>query len=181
MVKQKQKQSVIPYFLLIAACVAVDQAVKALVREGIPLYGSVDFIPGVMDLTYVRNTGMAFSLFANHTWVLTLLSSVISLVLVAALVKGFFRHPLGRSLLALVIAGALGNLIDRAVFGYVTDMFRTLFIDFAVFNVADICITAGGALLALYLLFFYERLEGKSLADKAAPEGEAQDDGAQDG
>ena len=177
----EKKQRILPYFLLIAACVAADQTVKALVRASIPLYGSAELIPGVMDLTYVRNTGMAFSLFSRHTWVLTVLSAVISLVLIAGLVKGFFRHPLGRSLLSLVIAGALGNLIDRAVFGYVTDMFRTLFIAFAVFNIADICITVGGILLALYLLFFYERLEGKSTADGGAPERGAQDDGAQDG
>lgn len=157
--KQEKKRGTIPYFILIALLVAADQAVKASVRAGIPLHGSVDFIPYIMDLTYVRNTGMAFSLFANHTWVLTILSAVISVVLIAALAKGFFRHPFGQTCLALIIAGALGNLIDRAAFGYVTDMFRTLFIDFAVFNVADICVTVGGVLMAVYLVFFYEKLE----------------------
>lgn len=160
--KEKRRQSVLRYFLLIAVCVAADQAVKYLVRTNIPLYGSADFIPYIMDLTYTRNTGMAFSLFSDHTWVLTALSAVLSVALTAALVKGIFRHPLGRVPLALVIAGAIGNLIDRAAFGYVTDMFRTLFINFAVFNVADICVTVGGALLVVYLAFFYEKLEGKA-------------------
>lgn len=161
MVKQRKKQSVLPYLLLAAVCIAADQAVKALVRAHIPLGGSADFIPYIMDLTHVRNTGMAFSLLSDHTWVLTVVSAVVSVVLIAALVKGIFSHPLGQVPLALVTAGAIGNVIDRAAFGYVTDMFRTLFINFAVFNVADACLTVGGTLLAVYLVFFYEKLEGK--------------------
>ena len=65
------------YFLLSALWVAVDQVVKYLVRTYIPLYASVPFLPG-MDLTYVQNTGAAFSLLSEHTWVLTLLSAVVS-------------------------------------------------------------------------------------------------------
>lgn len=168
--RQERKRGLTPYLILIAVCVAADQAVKALVRANIPLYGSADFIPYIMDLTYVRNTGMAFSLFRDHTWVLTILSAAVSLVLIGALVKGFFRHPLGRVPLSLIIAGAIGNIIDRAAFGYVTDMFRTLFVDFAVFNVADICVTVGGALAAIYLLFFYEKLEAKEGADHGGGE-----------
>ena len=63
--------------------------------------------------------------------------------------------------LALVLAGSVGNLIDRAAFGFVTDMFETTFIDFAVFNVADICVVVGGIAFCLYYLFLYEKLEGK--------------------
>ena len=149
----------IPYFLLIAVLVALDQAVKLLVRACIPLHGSVDFIPHVMDLTYVQNTGMAFSLFREHTWLLALLSAVVAAVLIAALVRRAVTHPFGAVSLSLVIAGALGNLIDRVFLGYVTDMFRTLFIDFAVFNVADICIVVGGIAFCVYFLFFFEKYE----------------------
>ncbi|MFQ9411456.1 MAG: signal peptidase II [Evtepia gabavorous] len=74
------------YFLLAAALVAVDQVVKYLVRAGIPLHAAVDFLPG-LDLTYVQNTGAAFSLFSQHTWLLTLLSGVVSVVLVICLGK----------------------------------------------------------------------------------------------
>lgn len=159
MAKQQNKQSVILYVLLAAALVAADQAVKALVRSCIPLGGSADFIPYIMDLTHVRNTGMAFSLLSDHTWVLTVLSAVLSVLLLAGLARGIFRHPLGQVPLAMITAGAIGNLIDRAALGYVTDMFRTLFIDFAVFNVADACLTVGCVLLILYVLFFYDRME----------------------
>ena len=149
----------IPYFLLIAALVVLDQVVKLLVRTYIPLHGSVDFIPHVMDFTYVQNTGMAFSLFREHTWILALLSAVVSVVLIVMLVRRVVTHPFGTISLSLVIAGAIGNFIDRAFFGYVTDMFRTLFMDFAVFNVADICIVVGGIAFCVYFLFFFEKYE----------------------
>lgn len=156
----------IPYVALIAVCVAVDQVVKHLVRANIPLYGSVDFIPGVMDLTYCQNTGAAFSLLREHTWALGVASTLIAAALAALMVRRTVTHPFGKLALSLVIAGAVGNVIDRFAFGFVTDMFRTLFVRFAVFNVADICVTVGGALFAVYYLFFYERLEagGKGAA-----------------
>lgn len=164
----------IPYVILIAVCVAADQAVKFLVRANIPLHGSVDFIPYILDLTYCQNTGMAFSLLKDHTWLLGVLSAAVAVGLTALMVKKVVTHPFGRLSLSLVIAGAVGNVIDRFAFGFVTDMFRTLFIDFAVFNVADICVTVGTVLFAVYYLFFYEKLEGKK-------EGAAHGGGRQDG
>ncbi len=149
------------YFILITALVGVDQLVKYLVRANIPLHGSVDFIPHIMDLTYVKNTGMAFSLLSGHTWLLALLSAVVTMLLILLLVKRVVTHPLGKLSLAVVIAGAIGNLIDRLAFGFVTDMFRTLFIDFAVFNVADICVVLGGSTLCAYFLFIFDRCEKK--------------------
>lgn len=148
------------YALFVVILVALDQVVKYLVRANIPLGGSVDFIPGVMDFTYVQNTGAAFSALAEHTWLLTIISAVASVVLVVLLVRKFFRHRVGNVILSVVLAGAVGNLIDRALFGYVTDMFRTLFIDFPVFNVADICVTCGGIGLVVYVLLFQDKLEG---------------------
>ena len=148
------------YFVLAAALVALDQLVKYLVSANIPLGGSVPFLPYIMDLTYVQNTGCAFSLLERHTWLLTIVSAVMSVVLAVALAKGFFKHPLGRVTIALVLAGAVGNLIDRALYGYVVDMFRTLFMEFAVFNVADICVVVGGIAAAAYYLFLYDKLEG---------------------
>lgn len=150
------------YFVLAAALVALDQLVKYLVSTNIPLGGSVPFLPYIMDLTYVQNTGCAFSLLEEHTWLLTLISAVMTVVLAEALARGFFKHPMGKVPLALVLAGAMGNLIDRAVCGYVIDMFRTLFMEFAVFNVADICVVVGGIAAAAYYLFLYDKLEGKT-------------------
>lgn len=148
-----------PYAILALALVALDQVVKYLVLTYIPLGEHVPFIPYLVELTYVQNTGAAFSLFDQHTWLLTLTSLVMSIVLAAALRKGFFRHPLGKVTLTLLLAGAVGNLIDRAFRGFVVDMFNVLFMNFAVFNVADICVVVGGIAAALYYLFLAEKLE----------------------
>ena len=101
-------------------------------------------------------------MFSEHTWVLTLISAVMSVVLAVAIWKNFFRHWFGKITLTLLLAGAVGNLIDRAMYGYVVDMFRTLFMDFAVFNVADICVVVGGIGAAVYYLLLYDKLEGNT-------------------
>lgn len=149
------------YAILTAALVALDQIVKHLVRANIPELGSVPFLPGVMDLTYFKNTGAGFSILTGHTWFLTAVSAVLSVLIALALWRGFFRRTSGKLALALMLAGAVGNLIDRAAFGYVTDMFRTLFMNFPVFNVADICVVIGGIGAAAYYLFLYDKTEGK--------------------
>lgn len=128
------------YAVLVVALVVLDQAVKFLVRANIPLGGDLPFLPHILQLTYVQNTGAAFSLLEEHTWILTIVSLVVSVLLAVLLVKKVFSRPFAMTALSMVLAGAVGNLIDRALLGYVTDMFETLFMRFAVFNVADICV-----------------------------------------
>ena len=150
------------YAILAVLLVLVDQATKFVVRSNIELGESVSFIPGVLDLAYVRNTGAAFSILRTHTWLLTLTSAVVVLVMCWLIVNGFFKNALGRWAATLVLAGGVGNLIDRAVFGFVTDMFKTTFIDFPVFNFADCCITVGVPLLFLYVLLYMSKDETRS-------------------
>lgn len=147
------------YALLVAALVAADQFTKYQVRAHIPLYGSRPLIPNVIQLTYVRNTGAAFSIFSEHTWLLALISAVVSVAIIVILVKGVVDTVAGRLCLSVVLAGTIGNLIDRAFIGYVTDMFDLLFMSFAVFNVADICVVCGGIATCIYLMFFYTKWE----------------------
>ena len=147
------------YALIAAVLVAVDQLVKYLVMTRIPLGEHVPFIPCILDLTYVTNTGAAFSIFSEHTWALALVSLAMSIVLALALWRGLFKHPLGRLTLTLLLAGAVGNLIDRAFRGFVVDMFNVLFMNFAVFNVADICVVVGGIAAGIYYMFLMDRLE----------------------
>ena len=144
------------YWILAAGIVAADQIVKALIRAYIPLHTAVPFIPG-FDLTYVQNTGAAFSILNTHTWMLAVLSAVVAVILAAALAKKALPHWTGMLALSLLLGGAVGNLIDRALLGFVTDMFATTFMNFAVFNVADIGVTVGGALLCLHVILFYNR------------------------
>ena len=155
-----------PYLILTVVLVALDQLVKYLVLNHIDLGAHVPFIPHIVELTYVQNTGAAFSMFEEHTWILALISLVMSLVLAVALWKNFFRHPVGKITLTLLLAGAVGNLIDRVFRGFVVDMFNVLFMNFAVFNVADICVVVGGIAAAVYYLFFMDKLEPKEKADE---------------
>ena len=155
------------YVIFAALMIVIDQVIKYLVRAHIPLGKSVPFLPHVMDLTYIRNTGAAFSLLEEHTWILTLLSAAIVAAVAVLVAKGVLAGRLGRFSAALIMAGGVGNLIDRLFFKYVTDMFKTTFIDFAVFNWADCCITVGAVLLFLYLLFFSGKDGGKEAGHDA--------------
>ncbi len=139
---------------------------KWWVRGNIPLGEAIPFIPHVMDLTYVQNTGAAFSSFTGMTWLLAAVSLIASAVVADLLRRDYFPGKWGRLCLSLILGGAVGNLIDRVFLGFVTDMFETTFITFAVFNVADICVVVGGVLMAVYVLFFWDGEKEKRDKDK---------------
>ena len=94
-----------PYAILAAVLVALDQLVKYLVLQNIELGAHVPFIPHLLELTYVKNTGAAFSIFSEHTWLLALVSLVMSVLLALAIWKNFFHHPLGKVILTLLQIG----------------------------------------------------------------------------
>ena len=142
------------YFLVAAAAAALDQIAKYYTVAGIPLYTHVEVLPGVVGLTYVRNTGAAFSSFEGMRWLFVL----IFVIFTAALLWEYFKKPLPftrfeRFCIAAIYGGGLGNMIDRVRLGYVVDMIETLFMDFPVFNVADCFITCGCAALIAHLVF----------------------------
>ncbi len=148
--------------VLAAALIALDQWLKCWTVANIALGGeTVRLIPHVLGLTYTRNTGAAWSILENHTWLLTAVSAVVALILVVIIAKRLIRHPFGVVTLTLIFAGAVGNLIDRARLGYVVDMFQTLFMDFPIFNVADVCVVCGGIAFCVYFIFLYEKWEPK--------------------
>ena len=134
---------------LAALVVIADQAVKAL---SIAVGGPVTLIPGVLAFTYAENTGMAFSILSGYTWLL----GVVSLAAIALgwwILRGFRLGPVSRTAAMLMLGGAVGNMIDRFFRGYVVDMFEALFVEFAIFNVADAALTVGTALMAVSLWF----------------------------
>ena len=153
------------FFVIAALLVILDQATKFYIRATMAVGATKVLIPNWLGLNYVQNTGAAFSLFSQHTWLLTLLSGVVSVVLVICLGKRVLPHWSGMLALALLLGGAVGNFIDRLLFGFVTDMFATTFVNFAVFNVADVGVVLGGVLLCLHLIVFFGR-EGKKEPDK---------------
>ena len=134
---------------------AADQITKYLVVANIPLYADVPVLPGIVQLTYVQNTGAAFSMFQGMQW----LFLVIFLALTALIIYEYFKKPmpftkLERWCIAAIYGGGLGNMIDRLRLGYVVDMIETQFITFPVFNVADCFITCGCILLLVHLVLF---------------------------
>ena len=136
--------------LWIAALVVIaDQAVKAL---SIAVGGPVTLIPGVLAFTYAENTGMAFSLLSGHTWLLGV-ASLAAIALGWRILRGFRLGPVSRTAAMLMLGGAVGNRIDRFCRGEVGDMFETLFVRFAVFNVADAALTLGAGLMVVSLIF----------------------------
>ena len=128
------------YGWIAALALAADRVTKALVPR-IPAKGAA-LIPGIIGLRSVRNTGMAFSLFSGRPWLLGLLSLGITAGAFFALRRKKTRPATSVGLM-LMLGGAAGNMIDRFARGYVPDMIELLFMDFAVFNVADVCLTAG--------------------------------------
>ena len=137
---------------IIFSLVIVDQYSKVWVEQNLPWQESVDFLPGFLSLFYTRNTGMAFSLFNQYSVHIAILSCV-SLVFLVFLYKLLTNGLLSyRVSWALIIAGAIGNLLSRLFVGSVVDFFSFDFISFPVFNIADIAITCGGLLYALTTL-----------------------------
>ena len=135
--------------------VAADQITKLLVVANIPLYTRVDAIPGLFHLTYVQNTGAAFSAFQGMQWLFLLVFIGFTVAIIWEFSKK--RWPFTnfeRWCIAAVYAGGLGNMIDRLRLGYVVDMIQVEFINFPVFNVADCFITCGVILLLVHLVFF---------------------------
>jgi signal peptidase II len=135
--------------------VAADQVVKLLVVANIPPHTVVDAIPGLFHLTYVKNTGAAFSMLQGQQW----LFALVFLVLTGLIIFEFWKNTLKltnfeRWCVAAIWAGGLGNMIDRLRLGYVIDMIEVEFMRFPVFNVADCFITCGAVLFIASLLLF---------------------------
>ena len=141
--------------LLSAIIVAADQLTKIWVVANIPLHTSLPAIPGLFHLTYVQNTGAAFSALEGMQWLFALVFAVFTIGLIWEFSKKRLPFlPLERWCILAIWAGGLGNMLDRLRLGYVVDMIAVDFIDFPVFNVADCFITCGCIALMVSLIFF---------------------------
>ena len=153
------------YFLFILILLAADQLTKAIVAQKIPFLNSKSIIPGFFNLTHIRNRGAIFGFFSQSgSQFLYVILTVASLAALAFVVFYFFKTPTSERLmiisLSLILAGALGNMIDRIFRGYVID-----FMDFYVkkwhwpsFNIADASITIGACFL-IFTFFFRKGLK----------------------
>ena len=141
--------------LMAAGIVVADQLSKLWILGNLPLFEQIPVIPGLFHLTYVQNTGAAFSSFQGQQW----LFIVVFAVLTVAVIWEFSTRKMGfsnfeRWCIAAIYAGGLGNMIDRVRMGFVVDMIEVEFMNFPVFNVADCFITCGCIAMLVSLVFF---------------------------
>ncbi|MHC9532644.1 signal peptidase II [Dellaglioa sp. BT-FLS60] len=139
------------YALLALMILVVDQVVKYAVSANIALNTSQTVIPNFFSIANIRNDGAAWSLLAGKQWFFFIVSIAALVLMVYYFYK--YRTNAGYKLsIVLMIAGTLGNFIDRLRFGYVVDMFQTDFINFPIFNVADMALTVGVIILLIIVL-----------------------------
>lgn len=172
----------IPLAIIFVFFVAADQISKFIAVDALQTVGNTaKFIPHLIRFEYQQNTGMAWGLLPNSRWLFVAVTVIVSAIVVYVIIK--YRKTMPKFIavtLTVVLAGAIGNLIDRLVFGYVRDFiaFDFSFYEFPVFNIADTCVTIGSILLLCAILFtkdgrrffgFTEKKEKK--AEAAVSEG----------
>lgn len=135
----------------ILVLVGFDQAIKIWISSNVSLESSHELIPGILSITNLRNDGAAWSILAGQQW----LFSIITIIAIIAVVY-FMIQSKGKKLylvsMTILLGGIIGNFINRLLDGYVVDMFQTDFINFPVFNFADMCITFG--IILLFIAIF---------------------------
>ena len=151
--------------LAAAIILALDQWVKYWITVNLPLGESMPLLPGFMQLRTVHNFGAAWSSFSGMRWLLVAVTSVIVLAVAYVLVRRIVRYPLGVAACFLILSGGLGNIIDRVRLGYVVDMFDFQFMNYPVFNVADIFVTGGAVVLAVDALLIDRSGEKKEKSE----------------
>lgn len=150
------------YVILLATIlIAIDQLCKYLVRVNIPLHTKIVLIPDILAIHHSENTGAAFSLFAGNVEFLSVISVLAILFIVYYIFKSSKRLTTIQIIAwAMLLGGTTGNLIDRIVFKSVTDLWEILFINFPIFNMADIFIDIG-ALIIIFINLFQENEKSK--------------------
>ncbi len=145
------------WLLLAAVIIVFDQLVKIWVVNSIGLSDSLKIIPGILDFVYVKNKGAAFSFLAHKEYGIVVLSVISVLFCLAVIWYMLKKKPKSKLLiisLSLMVGGAAGNVIDRIFRGFVVDFIEVQFINFPVFNIADIAITIGAVLIIIYEIFY---------------------------
>jgi signal peptidase II len=161
--------------LIIVGAIGVYQLTKWLIYFNLPIGDEIVVLDGVLEITHIRNPGMAFGLLAEHRWIFLILSVVGISFICVYLFKFSKDNRITKVALSLVIGGGVGNMIDRTVLGEVIDMIHiTIFNDFFpwVFNIADSCVCVGvflavfGILLDIYKEYRQKKTQGATNDDK---------------
>lgn len=142
------------YFIVIAAIIILDQGFKQLIELNLALNQSVPLIKGILNLSLIYNYGAAFSVLQNKQVILIPITLIVSGIILFLMLRN--RKTGHWSLMlsfAMIFGGGIGNLIDRIRLGYVIDYLEIKFFKFPVFNIADMAVVSGSALLVIYILF----------------------------
>lgn len=137
----------------IAVLVSLDQIIKLLVIKYLEPIGSLPLIDGFIQLNYAENTGAAFGSFSGYTWILSVFTLVVIVAGLVYILRGKVKFGVEYVCIVLILAGGLGNLIDRISRGFVVDYIEPLFIDFAIFNFADILVTCSAVVLIIWMIY----------------------------
>lgn len=156
--KRKVVGNYLPAILSFCGLVGIDQFIKYLVDTKMELYSSIEIWKNVFEIHYIQNTGAAWGLFENKQILFVLCTLIVMifgiLIFVKCVNKNIFKDI--RILIILILAGAMGNMIDRIRYHYVIDFLYFKLINFPVFNIADCYVTVGFGLLLILLLFKYK-------------------------
>lgn len=150
------------YIIVSVGLIIFDQLTKWISVFHLKPIGRIDILSNIFNLEYIENSGAAWGLFNQYTWLLTLVSAIAVIGMIYLFKNNYMKNKFGKIALMLVISGAVGNLIDRAFLGYVIDMFSVDFLNF-ICNIADIYITIGGAMICYYIIFMHEEHESKGV------------------
>ena len=151
------------FYIIIVLIVLLDQGSKLFIQSTMDLNNSIAVIDGIFSITYIHNTGAAFSVLEGKTFFLILVQILVILAIFVYMIwKGSSLHWTFKTSMALIVGGGLGNLIDRVNNGYVVDFLHFHF--WPIFNIADISVCCGCGLLILYVFFIEGKLkDGKQI------------------
>ncbi len=150
-------------FVLVTILIAIDQLIKLWAINSLMPIGSINAISGILDLTYVENYGAAFGIFKGQTWLLVGMTSIVLLIIAYLLFKNYFKSRMAMFSLVLILAGGVGNLIDRIRLGYVVDYLDIgPIFSYPVFNFADCCVVIGTIIFSIYIILFEEKKAEKN-------------------
>lgn len=149
---------------MIVLFIGLDQLTKYWAEQTLSSIGSMPVLGDVLTFQYAQNTGAAFGILKDQQWIFMTATILLSLLFMYLL---FFRkvgRPIMQWALILICAGGIGNLIDRFAHGYVTDFIYLKFINFPIFNIADICVVCGSILFIAGILIFKPKESVKHVA-----------------
>lgn len=153
------------YLILTTILVVVDQLTKYLTVQTIDLHEVIEIIPNVLSFTYIQNSGAAWSILEGKMWFFYIVTIIVIAFLLYYLYTEAKTDKILGIILSIVLAGTIGNFIDRLVFQYVIDMIKLDFINFPIFNVADILLTVGVGVLIIFT-FYEERNTTNKIGEK---------------